>query len=170
MDRKSKRTVISLEDEQPQLDFEEAEHSLPFTFPEYQRDLIIPRITAGATDLGIVAAVFLLFLVTTFTQMPDGFSLDKRVLGIYGVSFFALVAIYFFLFMLSGSQTPGMKRQHLIVVTKEGQLLDPKQACMRGFGYLISILPVLLGFVWMLIDPEHLTWADKVSSTYIKKL
>ena len=66
MDRKSKRTVISLEDEQPQLDFEEAEHSLPFTFPEYQRDLIIPRITAGATDLGIVAAVFLLFLVTTF--------------------------------------------------------------------------------------------------------
>ena len=171
MDRKSKRTVISLEDEyQSQLDFEEAEHSLPFTFPEYQRDLIIPRITAGATDLGIVAAVFLLFLVTTFTQMPDGFSLDKRVLGIYGVCFFALVAIYFFLFMLSGSQTPGMKRQHLIVVTKEGQPLDPKQACMRGFGYLISILPVLLGFVWMLIDPEHLTWADKVSSTYIKKL
>ena len=170
MDRKSKRTVISLEDEQPQFDFEEAEHSLPFTFPEYQRGLIIPRITAGATDLGIVAAVFLLFLVTTFTQMPDGFSLDKRVLGIYGVCFFALVAIYFFLFMLSGSQTPGMKRQHLIVVTKEGQPLDPKQACIRGFGYLISILPVLLGFVWMLIDPEHLTWADKVSSTYIKKL
>jgi uncharacterized RDD family membrane protein YckC len=171
MDRKSKRTVISLEDEyQPQLDFEEAEHSLPFTFPEYQRDLMIPRITAGATDLGIVAAVFLLFLVTTFTQMPDGFSLDKRVLGIYGGCFFALVAIYFFLFMLSGSQTPGMKRQHLIVVSKEGQPLDPKQACMRGFGYLISILPVLLGFVWMLIDPEHLTWADKVSSTYIKKL
>jgi uncharacterized RDD family membrane protein YckC len=171
MDRKSKRTVISLEDEyQPQLDFEEAEHSLPFTFPEYQRDLIIPRITAGATDLGIVAAVFLIFLVTTFTQMPDGFSPDKRVLGIYGACFFALVAIYFFLFMLSGSQTPGMKRQHLIVVTKEGQPLDPKQACMRGFGYLISILPVLLGFVWMLIDPEHLTWADKVSSTYIKKI
>lgn len=171
MDRKSKRTVISLEDEyQPQLDFEEAEHSLPFTFPEYQRDLIIPRITAGATDLGIVAAVFVIFLVTTFTQMPDGFSPDKRVLGIYGACFFALVAIYFFLFMLSASQTPGMKRQHLIVVTKEGQPLDPKQACMRGFGYLISILPVLLGFVWMLIDPEHLTWADKVSSTYIKKL
>jgi uncharacterized RDD family membrane protein YckC len=171
MDRKSKRTVISLEDEyQPQLDFEEAEHSLPFTFPEYQRDLIIPRITAGATDLGIVAAVFVIFLVTTFTQMPDGFSPDKRVLGIYGACFFALVAIYFFLFMLSASQTPGMKQQHLIVVTKEGQPLDPKQACMRGFGYLISILPVLLGFVWMLIDPEHLTWADKVSSTYIKKL
>ena len=49
-ERKSKRTVISIEDYQPQLDFEEAEHSLPFTFPEYQRELIAPRIAAGLTD------------------------------------------------------------------------------------------------------------------------
>ena len=56
------------------------------------------------------------------------------------------------------------------VVVGEGQPLDPNRACMRGLGYLISILPLLLGFIWMLIDPEHLTWADKVSGTYIKKL
>ena len=68
------------------------------------------------------------------------------------------------------SQTPGMKHRQLTVVTREGRPLTPKDACMRGFGYLISILPMLLGFVWMLIDPEHLTWADKVSATYIKKV
>jgi uncharacterized RDD family membrane protein YckC len=72
--------------------------------------------------------------------------------------------------MLSASQTPGMRRRQLIVVTRDGELLDPKHACLRGFGYLISILPVLLGFIWMLVDPEHLTWADKVSTTYVKKL
>jgi uncharacterized RDD family membrane protein YckC len=171
MDRKSKRTVISIENEhQPGLDFEEAEHLLPFTFPEYQRQMIVPRITAAMTDIGIVAAVYLIFLVTTIAEMPEGFSLDKRMLGIYGVCFFALMVIYFFLFMLSASQTPGMKQRHLVVVTKDGELLDPKHACRRGFGYLISVLPMLLGFVWMFIDPEHLTWADKVSATYIKKL
>jgi len=171
MDRKSKRTVISIaEEDQAQLNFEEAAHLLPFTFPEYQRDLIVARIEAGLTDLAIVAAVYVIFLVMTFSEMPEGFSPDKRVFGIYGVCFFALVVVYFFLYMLSSSQTPGMKRKHLIIVTKDGELLDPKHACMRGFGYLISILPVLLGFVWMLIDPEHLTWADKVSSTYVKKL
>jgi uncharacterized RDD family membrane protein YckC len=121
------------------------------------------------TDLAVVAAIYLIFVISTVAEMPDGFSLDKRVLGIYGVSFFALVVIYFFLFMISASQTPGMKRWRLIVVTKEGELLDPRHACMRGFGYLISTLPVLLGFAWMLIDPEHLTWADKVSSSYVKK-
>ena len=171
MERKSKRTVISIEGEyQPRLDFEEAAHSLPFTFPEYQSELIVPRIAAGLTDFCIVAAIYLIFLVTTFVEMPEDFSPDKRVLGIYVVCFFALVVIYFFLFMLSASQTPGMKHRRLIVVTKEGQLLDPKHACMRGFGYLISILPLLLGFIWMLIDPEHLTWTDKVSGTYVKTI
>jgi hypothetical protein len=63
-----------------------------------------------------------------------------------------------------------MKYRGLIVVTPEDQLLDARRALLRGVGYLISILPLLLGLLWMLIDPEHLTWADKVSGTYIKKI
>jgi uncharacterized RDD family membrane protein YckC len=164
------RTVISIEEDQPALDFEEAEHALPFTFPEYQRELLSSRIAAGAVDLGIVALVFSLFIIATYLEMPDNVELDRHVLGTYGVCFFAFVAIYFFLFMISASQTPGMKRHGLSAVTKEGLPLDPLQACLRGFGYFISILPVMLGFVWALIDPEHLTWADKVSGTYVKKM
>jgi len=165
-----KRTIISIQDEQPGLDFEEAEHSLPFTFPEYQRRMLVSRIAAGLTDLAIVAAIYAIFVVTTSLEMPENFTPDRRVFGIYGVCYFALVTIYFFLFMLSASQTPGMKYLGLIVVTPEDVPLDPKRACWRGAGYLISTLPLLLGFLWMLIDPEHLTWADKVSGTYIKKI
>ena len=171
MDRKLKRTVISLGDQfQQALDFEEASHSLPFTYPEYQRELMLPRIMAGLTDIAIVGAGYLIFLLTTYAELPEGFSLDKRVLGIYGVCFVVLIVIYFFLFMLSASQTPGMKTRQLIVVNRDGELLSPKDACMRGFGYLVSILPLLLGFAWMFVDPEHVTWGDKVSSTYVKKV
>jgi uncharacterized RDD family membrane protein YckC len=170
MERKAKRTVISIEEYQPQFDFEEAEQSPPFTFPEYQRELITARITAGAVDLAVVAVIYVVFLLTTFLEMPETASMDKRVLGIYGVCYFALFTVYLFLFMLSASQTPGMKYQRLVVTNKNEQPLDPQQACWRGFGYLISVLPMLLGFIWMLIDPEHLTWADKVSGTYVKKL
>ena len=102
--------------------------------------------------------------------MPVSFQIDRRVLGVYGAGFFVLVTIYFFLFMLSASQTPGMKWRKLMVVTEQGDPVDPNGAFLRGFGYLISILPVMLGFAWALIDPEHLTWADKVSGTYVKKL
>ena len=170
MDRKSKRTVISIQEYQPALDFEEAEQSQPFTFPEYQRSLLSSRVLAGLADFGIVALIYSIFVITTWLEMPNDFSFDRRVAGIYAAGFFVLVTIYFFLFMISASQTPGMKQRQLMVVTSEGSPLDPPRACMRGFGYLVSILPLMLGFLWAVIDPEHLTWADKVSGTYIKKI
>jgi uncharacterized RDD family membrane protein YckC len=170
MDRKTKRTIIDITQDQSELDFDEAELSLPFTFPEYQRSLLTTRVLADLTDMGIVAAIYILFVVTTYLQMPDGVSLDRRTVGIYGAGFLLLVGVYFILFMLSASQTPGMKTRQLLAVSREGVPLEPRTACMRGFGYLISIVPLMLGFVWAFIDPEHLTWSDKVSGTYLKKI
>jgi uncharacterized RDD family membrane protein YckC len=170
MDRRSKRTVISIDEAQPEFDFEEAEHFPPFTFPEYQRILITSRLVAGIADFAIVGLIYSIFVITTYLEMPDSFSVDKRIAGIYAAGFFVLLTIYFFLFMISASQTPGMKQRQLTVVTQDGSPLDASRACMRGFGYLVSILPLMLGFLWAVIDPEHLTWADKVSGTYIKRI
>ena len=170
MERK-KRTVISIQDAQSELDFAEAELFPRFTFPEYQRDIIGPRFQAGIVDFAIVGLIYFVFVIITMVQMaPDATMMDKRVLGVYAVGYLLLVAIYYFLFMLSGSQTPGMKLRQLTVVTRDDFSLDPRVSCLRGFGYFISILPMMLGLVWALVDPEHLTWADKVSGTYIKKL
>ena len=169
MDRKSKRTIIDISQEQPELDFDEAELSPPFTFPEYQRGLITARFTADAIDLGIILLAYIPFMLLTYVQMPAGVSLDRRVIGIYGAGYLLLTGVYFLLFMLSASQTPGMKTRQLVAVSREGAPLEPNAACMRGMGYLISIVPLMLGFVWAVIDPEHLTWADKVSGTFLKK-
>lgn len=170
MDRKTKRTIIDISQYQPGLDFDEAELSPPFTFPEYQRGLLTSRFAADLTDMGIVAAIYSLFIAATYLQMPAGAPLDRRIVGIYAAGFLLLVGVYFLLFMLSTSQTPGMKMRRLIAVSREDTLLDPKTACVRGFGYFVSIVPLMLGFIWAVIDPEHLTWADKVSGTYLKKI
>ena len=167
MERK-KRTVISIQKVQPELDFEEAAHSPPFTFPEYQLEIIGPRFAAGLIDFGIVGLVYLIFVIVTFLQMPTGAPiLDKRVLGLYSAGYLLLVTIYFFLFMLSGSQTPGMKLRNLVVVTRDDSPLELRDSCLRGFGYMISILPLMMGFLWAVVDPEHLTWTDKVSGTFV---
>ena len=170
MDRKSKRTIIDISQYQPGLDLEEAELSPLFTFPEYQRGLLTARFAADLTDMAIVGAVYSIFVASTYLQMPAGAALDRRILGIYAAGFLVLVGVYFLLFMLSASQTPGMKMRRLIAVSREDTVLDPKTACLRGFGYFVSIVPLMLGFLWAVIDPEHLTWADKVSGTYLKKL
>jgi uncharacterized RDD family membrane protein YckC len=170
MDRKTRRTFIDISQDQPGLDFDEAELSPPFTFPEYQRGLISARFLADATDLGIILLAYVPFVLLTYMQMPAGVSLDKRAIGIYGLGFLLLTGVYFLLFMLSASQTPGMKSRRLIAVSREGAPLEPTTACVRGLGYLISLVPLMLGFVWAVIDPEHLTWADKVSGTFLKKI
>jgi uncharacterized RDD family membrane protein YckC len=168
MEKNSKRTVIDIS--QPQLDFDEAAMYPRFAFPDYQRGLLSTRCIADLIDLGVVAGVYSVFVAATFFELVPGSLFDRRILGAYLAGYFILVGVYFFLFMMSSSQTPGMKLRDLVVVNPDGTLLTPKVACLRGLGYFISIIPMMLGFVWAFIDPEHLTWADKVSGTYLKKL
>src|SRR4029078_6564714 len=92
MDRKPRRIDISTR--QPELDFEEAEHTLPFTMPDYQRDLLPARFAAELTDFGIAAGVYAIFVIATLSQMPEGISFDKRVAGIYAAGFFVLAGVY----------------------------------------------------------------------------
>lgn len=168
MERRVRRT-ISISPGQPSFDFE-IEPQGPFTFPDYQKTLWRPRLLAGVTDFAIVAGIYLLFVIVTFLEMPDAMWTDRRTLAIYGAGYILFVAVYFFLFMLSASQTPGMKLQGLVVVDAFDNELSLPQASLRGFGYLISICPLMLGFIWALIDPDHVTWADKVSGTYVRRI
>lgn len=169
MERKTRRTVIDISQHQPTFDFDEAELSQPFTFPEYQKELLFSRFTADAIDVCIVVAMYLVFVALTVLQMPEP-GIDKKTGGIYLVGLFVFMGVYFLLFMLSSSQTPGMKVKRIAAVTREGAPLDPRSAFMRGLGYFVSMAPLMLGFFWAVIDPEHLTWADKVSGTFLKKV
>jgi len=169
MERKSRRTVIDIAQHQATINFDEAELSPPFTFPEYQKELLIPRFAADIIDFAIVTGIYILFVVLTYLQMPEPY-LDKKIGCIYISGLLILFGVYFLLFMMTTSQTPGMKIKRLVAVTREGAALDPRSASLRGLGYFISIAPLMLGFIWALVDPEHLTWADKVSGTFLKKL
>lgn len=162
--------MINISSGQPQLDFEETATLPEFTNPEYQGSVLNLRAVAGAIDFGITALVYAVFIAVTRTQMPAEFVVDRRVVGIYAAGFLLLLGVYFLLFMISGGQTMGMKSRGLIAVTRDGATLPPPQAILRGFGYLISIFPLMLGFLWAVIDQEHLTWADKVSGTYVKRV
>ena len=73
-----------------------------------------------------------------------------------------------FLTALSASQTPGMKHRHLVARPEKVSCSIPYT---RANGPSVSDFDPS-GFAWlhlMFVDPEHLTWADKVSSTYVKK-
>ena len=170
MQRKGRRTIIDISKIQPVLDFDEAEHAAEFMLPEYQGNLLPDRTHAFLIDVGIVFGVYLFFVLATVSEMPATATVNRRILGIYGAAYLLLVAVYFFLFMLSISQTTGMRVQGLMAVNRHGEPLQPREAFMRSFGYLVSITPLMFGFLWAFVDPEHLTWTDKVSNTFIKRI
>src|SRR5688572_14355904 len=125
MEKNSKRTVIDISQHQPQLDFDEAALYPRFAFPDYQRGLLSTRFIADLIDLGIVAAVYAVFIVATFSELAPGSLFDRRIVGVYLAGYSLLVGVYFLLFMLSSSQTPGMKVRDLVVVNPDGTLLSP---------------------------------------------
>lgn len=167
---RGQRTIVDISADQKGLDFEHSDYLAEFTLPEYQRQLLLPRTYALFTDLAIVLGIFLVFVVVTFSEMPTTVRLDRQALGIYGIAYLVLVIVYFALSMLGTSQTTGMYLNRLVVVTGRGVRLNPNEALYRSLGDAVSILPLFVGFVWAYVDPEHLTWADKVSGTFIKRL
>src|SRR5690606_11556401 len=139
---------------------------LEFALPSYQQRLRLPRTFAFLTDLIVVFAVYLVFVALTLSEMPETVPYDRAMLGVYAGAYVVLVVVYFSLFMLIMSQTPGMHIHRLIAVGPYGDPLTPNEALLRSFGYAISTFPALIGHLWAFVDPDHLTWTDKASSTF----
>jgi uncharacterized RDD family membrane protein YckC len=64
--------------------------------------------------------------------------------------------------------TPGKMALRLRVVdARTGQAISTPQAIGRYFGYYVSILPLLLGFIWVGIDKKKQGFHDKLAGTVV---
>jgi uncharacterized RDD family membrane protein YckC len=75
---------------------------------------------------------------------------------------------YSYYFWTTSGQTPGKMAMSLKVVSAEtGGLLEPSAALLRYVGYLVSSIPIGLGYLWVLWDPKHDAWHDKIAKTKV---
>jgi uncharacterized RDD family membrane protein YckC len=47
------------------------------------------------------------------------------------------------------------------------KIMSTKQAFIRFVAYLASMLPLLLGFLWVLKDPRKQAFHDKIANTVV---
>ncbi len=83
---------------------------------------------------------------------------------------FYLLAVSFLYYAGSwvhGGQTVGLKAWKLKVVSENGQRISWSQALIRFVAAIISITPFGLGFLWMAVDRERLTWHDRLSKSKV---
>jgi len=127
------------------------------------------RLMAVVVDSALVTAFFLGAAWAYFRNldaMPE-----LRVLEINAVA--ALLAIgllYHILFFTLGEATPGMCYARLSLCTFEDQRPSRAQLHFRLGALLLSLIPAGLGIAWALFDEDHLSWHDRLSRTYLRKV
>lgn len=71
-------------------------------------------------------------------------------------------------FWIYRQATPGkMVIGARLVSVKTGGKPSVGQCIGRYFGYILSALPLGLGYLWAAWDPKKQTWHDKLAGTYV---
>jgi uncharacterized RDD family membrane protein YckC len=71
-------------------------------------------------------------------------------------------------FWIYRQATPGkMVIGAKIICAKTGGTPSVGQFIGRYFAYILSALPLLLGYLWAAWDPKKQTWHDKLAGTYV---
>ena len=120
----------------------------------------------------IIISLALLFYGNQYIEHVEhhflGFNdLFFLVVGDFLISWvFPCVAII--LFWVYKSQTPGkMVISAIIVDAETGGKISVGQCIGRYFAYLISALPLGLGFIWVAFDKKKQGWHDKLAGTVV---
>jgi len=129
-----------------------------------QRSGLLRRVAAMLYDTLLVAA--LLFLATIpFIAVRAGDPVESHENLIYQLVLAAVVYLFFVGFWSRSGRTLGMQSWRLQLETTDGKVPSPALASLRFFASILSWLPLGLGFLWQLWDPQQLTWHDRLSKT-----
>lgn len=127
------------------------------------------RLMAGAVDGALILASFVSagFLVAhQFSHPPEG-----KAGEIFGVCLLALIGLLYYAFFFAFPVcTPGMRYAGIGLCTFDDQSPTRAQLRRRLGAMALSLLPVGLGIAWSIFDDDHMSWHDRYSQTYLRKL
>lgn len=134
---------------------------------------LLRRIAAIAYDTIVIAGLVL--LVTGLIVIPLGnvvgqarweiLQQDFWFKSLLQLSYLAVIIGFHVGFWSHGGRTLGMLAWRLRVVKNDGTNLKLTDACKRYVAAWLSALPLGLGFLSSLWDPQRLAWHDRVSQT-----
>ena len=75
--------------------------------------------------------------------------------------------LYNAVFLSLTNRTIGKAIMGLQVVPLDGGRIGFVRATIRYFGYILSTLPLFLGFFWILASRQRQGWHDKLARTYV---
>lgn len=93
--------------------------------------------------------------------------LCKTVDYIWAITAAFTAPIYFILFYSSTGQTIGMYVMGARVVRMDGKHMSLLGSLIRWLGMFVAMVPLGLGFIWVLFDDRRQGWHDKLAHTCV---
>lgn len=84
-----------------------------------------------------------------------------------GFIFIFGVGLYQVFFLTLTNRTIGKSVMGLQVVPLRGGRIGILRAILRYLGYIISIIPLFFGFIWILFSRRRQGWHDKIAGTCV---
>ena len=122
-----------------------------------------PRVAAQILDAAWMIPVGLvLVLLGDFLRGGGGLSPGSDIL------LQLISALLIILFWASRQATPGKMLMRLRVIDAETGGTPPwPRLVTRYLGYILSSIPLGLGYLWMLWDPRRQCWHDRIARTLV---
>ena len=132
----------------------------------------VSRFLAFAIDVVLVSVVlaasaWFLGRVGAMLRLTAPGWLDPVKSWLTGTIAFLAAAAYFTIGWATFGQTFGKAFMGLRVTTPAGGRPGVGRSALRFLGYLVSALPLYLGFVWILFDSRRLGWHDHIARTRV---
>ena len=136
--------------------------------PAYQG--LVTRTIAFAIDAAIIDLIALLVGVGVglgLSILNVGDDTKVVLLAIGGVAFVIWSIAYFVTFWSTTGQTPGNRLMQIRVAQSDGSALKPRRALVRFGALLLAALPLLAGFLPILVDNRRRGLHDMLAGTVV---
>jgi uncharacterized RDD family membrane protein YckC len=132
----------------------------------------VSRFLAFAIDVVLVsivlaASAWFLGRVGAMLRLTAPGWLDPVKSWLSGTLAFLAAASYFTVAWAAFGRTLGKAFMGLRVTTESGRRPSWPRSALRFLGYLVSALPLYLGFIWILFDGRRLGWHDRIATTRV---
>ncbi len=128
-------------------------------------------VRTGAALIDTILLLIIIMPALTLIYGSDYWASESLFMGFWDLAFnYIFPAIAVILFWIYKSATPGKMALKLCIVdAKTGEKASTGQLIGRYFAYYISIIPLLLGIIWVGIDKRKQGWHDKLAGTVVVK-
>lgn len=142
---------------------------------QHSQSILGARVMALAIDFILLEAIHLLLFILLADKLIQATHFDSLALLaslvlfllVFLGSFLFLHMAYFTLFHAWSGQTIGKMIMGIRVVTNDNKCISPSVAFLRWSGYILSFVPLAIGFLWAVVDKDQCAWHDRLAQTRV---